>query len=470
MQDVDLNDIQGLIKRGYDNLPYSNILLLRIDEGPKAKKWLQHLLPAISHGGETESGLAINIAFTYAGLGKLGLPAHLCQRFSREFEEGMSDENRNRLLGDYDRVNKVSKVSEWEWRDGEGHHAVHAILLLYGHEENLVEEYCTQLELRRTDNGMESVKKLTTIRIDESKEHFGFRDGISQPFIEEFASSSNKRIKEKVFQNTVQLGEFLLGYRNQYGKYPASPTLRHPLSKEEWDFGKNGTYLVMRQLEQHVKEFWEFMVKNTSKADGGEDIPAAIALASKLVGRWPNGTPLALSPSGENAELSEANDFLYHFDCNEHYGNCPVGAHIARMNPRDALAKQADEALRIANNHRILRRGRSYGRPFITSMQPQALLTKASDEREERGLHFICLNANISRQFEFIQSTWVNNTKFNGLYNDADQLSGASQSDFVIQQRPISLRLKEVPPFVTVKGGGYFFMPSLSALKFLANN
>lgn len=90
-----------------------------------------------------------------------------------------------------------------------------------------------------------------------------------------------KRTKGKLFRNTVQLGEFLLGWSNQYDKYSPSLTLRHPLYKEEWDFGENGTYLVMRQLEQHVKEFWDFMVMNTSKADGGEDIPAAIALASK---------------------------------------------------------------------------------------------------------------------------------------------------------------------------------------------
>jgi deferrochelatase/peroxidase EfeB len=101
-------------------------------------------------------------------------------------------------------------------------------------------------------------------------------------------------------------------------------------------------------------------------------------------------------------------------------------------------------------------------------MKPEELLTKANDEREDRGLHFICLNANISRQFEFVQSTWINNNKFSGLYNDADQLSGSNVSDFTIQQRPVSRHLKEVPAFVKVRGGGYFFMPSHDALRFLS--
>jgi Dyp-type peroxidase family len=449
-------------------MPFSNILLCKIDDAGKFRMWLASVLPTISRGDVKDKELEVNIAFTYEGFKTLGLHTILKVPFSREFEEGMSDENRSRLLGDFDPKTKQSKVNGWEWKDGESENTLHMILLMYGKEEHLVENYCSELNMCFSENGFRIIKRLLTIKLDERREHFGFRDGISQPFISEFSSGNNTKKQSDTENNTVALGEFLLGYPNQYQKLTQSPTITDPTTGHEWEFGKNGTYLVMRQLEQDVKEFWHYMVDQSKNADGSTNMEAAITLASKIVGRWPGGAPLTCSPYHDEISMAEKNDFLFEFHKDENFGKCPFGAHIARVNPRDALAKKPKEAFNVASHHRILRRGRSYGKPFITSMKPEELLSKANDEQEERGLHFICLNANISRQFEFVQSTWINNNKFSGLYNDADQLSGTNISDFTIQQRPVTRHLKDVPAYVKVRGGGYFFMPSHSALKFLS--
>ena len=449
-------------------MPFSNILLLRIEDEQKVKQWLNDLLTQISKGNIKDKELEVNVAFTYEGFKTLGLPKLVINHFSQEFEEGMSEESRSRLLGDYDRITNKSKVTAWDWRDGEGDNAVHLILLIYGLKEHLVENYCSELKLGYHDNGLAEIKKLVTIKLEESREHFGFRDGISQPYIEEFASQNDNRKRNDASYNTIALGEFLLGYPNQYGKFTQIPSVTNPKTGQEWDFGKNGTYLVMRQLEQDVKGFWNYMIEHSKDIDGAINMRASIALASKMVGRWPGGAPLSRSPERDDPSLAKENNFLFEFHKEEYFGKCPFGAHIARVNPRDALAKEPKQALEVASHHRILRRGRSYGRPFITSMKPDELLSKANDDDEERGLHFICLNANISRQFEFIQSTWINNNKFSGFYNDADQLSGVNVSDFTIQQRPVSRHLKNIPAFVRVRGGGYFFLPSHTSLKFLS--
>ncbi|HSU49390.1 MAG TPA: Dyp-type peroxidase [Segetibacter sp.] len=467
MSDLDLDEIQGLIKRGYDNMPFSNIVLLRIQDPGKAKQWLGSIHPNISRGSTKNSELEMNVAFTYEGFKILGLQPLLVKPFSREFEEGMTEKSRSRLLGDYNQETRQPTVDNWQWRDGQGDDGLHLILLIYGKEEHLVENYCSELKLCTDQNGLSEIKTLITIKLNDRREHFGFRDGISQPYVKEFASTTNPKLENNEETNTVALGEFVLGYPNEYGKLTESPVVRPAVNGEEFDFGKNGTYLVMRQLEQDVKNFWEFMEENSRNPGGSTDMYQCIALASKMVGRWPSGAPLASSPDHDDPSLEAKNDFLFEFQKEENFGKCPRGAHIARANPRDALDKDRKKALEVANHHRILRRGRSYGRPFITSMEPDKLFSQANKEYEERGLHFICLNTNISRQFEFVQSKWLNNKKFNGLYNDADPISVSGVSDFTIPQRPVTRQIKEIPSFITVKGGGYFFMPSLSAIKFL---
>jgi deferrochelatase/peroxidase EfeB len=169
-----------------------------------------------------------------------------------------------------------------------------------------------------------------------------------------------------------------------------------------------------------------------------------------------------LTPNRDDPALASSNDFLY-ADQDPHGFACPIGAHIRRTNPRDSLVPRKD-SLTVSNRHSILRRGRSYGAPL------QRFSTE-SDDGTERGLLFVCANANIARQFEFVQQTWVNSPKFGGLYDDRDPLlgsHGAEGGTLTIPERPVRRRLTGLPRFTTVRGGGYFFLPGIRALRFLA--
>jgi deferrochelatase/peroxidase EfeB len=177
-----------------------------------------------------------------------------------------------------------------------------------------------------------------------------------------------------------------------------------------------------------------------------------------------------LSPDADDPALSDANDFAYH-DADPTGTRCPIGAHIRRANPRDSLDPRPGTASswKINRRHRILRRGREYG----TQLSPEDAVREeaAHQSDDERGLHFICLNGNIARQFEFVNDTWLNDPKFAGLYDDADPLVAPSQpfgGTFTVQSETLRERVKEVPRFVSVRGGAYFFLPGLAATRWLA--
>jgi len=223
------------------------------------------------------------------------------------------------------------------------------------------------------------------------------------------------------------------------------------------DFGRNGTYLVFRKLAQHVGLFRDFLTQNAPP--GGQDL-----LAAKLVGRWASGAPLTLHPTRDPGIAS--NDFGYHKKDRNGF-QCPIGAHIRRANPRDDLEHDSQQSVLTVERHRILRRGVLYG-PRLLEGKP--------DDGQPRGLLFICLNADIRRQFEFIQQTWLNNPKFAGLHNDRDPIVGANREpgqppkgryEMIIQQETVRKRLRDLPRFVTMRGGGYFFLPGIKALRFL---
>ena len=278
-------------------------------------------------------------------------------------------------------------------------------------------------------------------------EHFGFKDGISQPILE--GSSDAERFPESI--HVTALGEIVLGYddasgralgkEDRYGRKAPLPSV-----EKNQKFGMNGSYLVVRQLAQNVDEFWKWIVSASGAKH--KDDPAAQRLAAKLIGRWPDGTPLVPYAN------SDDNEFLFSEDP---YGyGCPIGAHVRRSNPRSEI-DQTRLPLRLSNDHRILRRGRTYG----------------SEETGERGLMFICLNTDIERQFEFVQQTWINNTSFRGLEDELDPLvgdqGGKPRTAFTIPSLPVPHCLRDLPRFVTVRGGQYFFLPGLRALGGLAN-
>ncbi|MFC6986923.1 hypothetical protein [Streptomyces cirratus] len=183
-----------------------------------------------------------------------------------------------------------------------------------------------------------------------------------------------------------------------------------------------------------------------------------------MMGRWPSGAPLVHAPLRDDPSLGSDNDFGY-FAADPDGLSCPLGAHVRRANPRDSLDPQPGSARSVAigRRHRILRRGRAYG-------DGDGNGNGDGNGDGDRGLHFLCLGANISRQFEFIQHTWLNNAHFNGLYDGPDPVVAARQNHdatFTVQARPVRTRYRDLPQFVSVQGGAYFFLPGLQALRYL---
>ena len=291
--------------------------------------------------------------------------------------------------------------------------------------------------------------------------------------------------------HTVAPGEFLLGYLNEHGQHSRSPLVpaaadpggllpRRPRSgdaasgpvaaglEDAHDFGRSGSYLVLRTLDQDVGGFWRFMDAATRTPQGAPDPEARTRLAARMVGRWPSGAPLTRAPEADEPGLAEDNDFGYQAQ-DPHGLGCPLGAHVRRTNPRDSLPPKpgTQDSIDVGKRHRLLRRGRAYGAP----VSPEEALAEDPGEPDRRGLHFVALCADIARQFEFISHTWVMNPSFGGLLDDADPLLGGHTgrgTSFTLQDAPVRRRVTDVPAFVTVRGGAYFFLPGARALGYLA--
>jgi Dyp-type peroxidase family len=455
---LNLDDIQGLVARGYGSLPAATFMLLRIDDPAAARTWLGVMAGEVATAERGDRSEAVHVALTHSGLRGLGVPEGSLAGFPDEFTSGMTTDHRRRILGD------AGESAPEQWRWGGPANPVDAVLLLYAADQaelgNLVDRHAGPAALKSA--GLAEVERLDTSPLTDT-EPFGFRDGISQPLIAELGPPDRPGPP----LHTVRAGEFVLGYQNQYGQVAESPTvaatddpgqvLPRTGDPERADLGRNGSYLVLRQLAQDVDSFRRF-VDQASRGDSQADPDAGTRLAAKMVGRWPNGTPLTRSPDHPADDLPDANDFGY-ADADAAGQGCPLGAHIRRANPRDALDPDAgpEQSLQSVNRHRLLRRGRAYG---------------DLSGPGERGIHFLCLNANIARQFEFVQHTWLNNPKFAGLYDDTDPLVATHQGDtgrtFTVQARPLRQRITGLPAFVTVRGGAYFFLPGIRALRFLA--
>lgn len=470
MNELETHDIQGIIIKGYAALPACTFLVLRIQQKQAAQKWLQQLLPQITNGHQRPEQQAMNIAFTLEGLRALGLPTESLNTFPIELEDGMLTPHKQLFLGDFGN----NAPEHWQW--GGPHTApVHILLMLYAAEESLLTSNIRQQLQQLPANGLELVTELDTAVLTQRKEHFGFRDGIAQPTIEGLH-------RKDAPENTVPAGEFILGYTNSYGQYPESPLVAHSAHSTtlpgadtpgQRNLGKNGSYLVFRQMEQDVQLFWQY-VRDATLQNGEPNDEEMIKLAAKMVGRWPGGAPICLTPDKDDSSMENMDAFAYR--SHDSAGlKCPIGSHIRRTNPRDAMDADLKTSIEIANKHRILRRGRSYGRPVCESLHPCDIL-KAENFEGERGLHFICFNANIARQFEFIQNAWVNNPKLFNLNNERDPLIGNNEHPedeyrtgfFSTPQNGLRKRYTNIPSFVTVKGGAYFFMPGLKALAYLS--
>lgn len=491
---IDPSDVQGLVRFGYVRMTEACYLLLRIRDKVAARAWCSMASVATAEIQSKLPDVALQVAFTWAGLRALGVPADVLAGFSAEFQFGMAgDENRSRRLGDVD----ASAPAAWDW--GGPTNTPDVLVMLFAIPGKLA-EWRRKVQSGQWDAAFELIRCLDTSNLG-GHEPFGFTDGISQPEFD-WEGTSNADGGEITYSNLVAAGEFLLGYTNEYGKYTDRPLVDStdrrtadllpaedvPAKK---DVGRNGTFVVMRTLEQDVRGFWKFLDGQT-----GSNSVARRQLAERMVGRTIEGQPLAqLSatpiPGVGSSPKDELNRFT--FDQDEAGTRCPFGAHIRRANPRNtdypgrpswwltrlwsklgfASTGMLTDIMASTRFHRIVRRGREFG-PGLTP--DQAVQSPPTDD-PKRGLHFLCLNANISRQFEFVQNAWLMNTKFDGLSGESDPLLGnrtpvgadGSTDNFTIPQETGARRsIAGLPPFIQVRGGAYFFLPGIRALRYFS--
>jgi Dyp-type peroxidase family len=474
MTTIDLADIQGFLIHEYGNLKCTRYVMLQVADRAAAAKFISEIAGSITNASQTTADKALNVAFTSSGLQALGLRDQNLNTFVREFREGMVTPHRQRLLGDFEE----SDPGNWRW-GAPGKGEVHMMLMVFGADKRAAEEYYNKLKAM-AGSGFREVYTIDGIVQQGEREHFGFRDGVSQPFIKGSGYSGKE-------SDNLNAGEFLMGYKSEYNVFPDTPFLadaqgEHRILHEDIagsgckDLGHNGSYMVLRQLQQDVKGFWSFLNDKTKNEDGSLNEQASKKLAAKMMGRWPSGAPIVKWPDRDPVELypnedpekfANDNDFMYN-ETDRHGMKCPFGAHARRLNPRDSFEENTKhESLLLSNRHRIIRRARPYGEEFIGS-------PTNTTPNGEVGLMFACFNADISRQFEFIQYTWANYPKFKQLVNDPDPFIGVKHSPeegtdqvFTIPEKPVNKYVTGLKRFVNVKGGAYFFFPSLNTIRFL---
>lgn len=509
-------DIQGFITSGFKHIYHTIYLFLKIEDKAKAQEWLSTIVDEMTtakgwrpvddsaNGAQQASKppkerpqKIMNIAFTVEGLKILGLPPEVIETFPVQFQEGMADEHRALLLGD----THDNSPDNWEIgnpKDGEFH-----ILLILNAGNNPdktkdIDAFAKAQKDIATKSGLTVRFEELGSRRRDDKELFGFHDGIAQPKVEGVNVKDSQGDK---INNAVKTGEFILGYQDAYGLFPASPVMdkkydpndilppyKNPrdvddsvVSDDLRDLGMHGSYIVYRKLVQDVAAFWKFVVQEVERIDGKDASPERVVwLASKFVGRTPHGDPL--TPHPQSPHKTGQDDFLYATHDKEGL-YCPVGSHLRRTNPRDVFHPENPESsIELVDKHRIIRRGRIFGSSAFELGKldyPDDTLVdtikKLKDKpKKTSGLHFLCVNADIQRQFEFIQHNWSNDPNFNELYENKDPIIGDNSdpdqpdSFMSIPTKKIRIRTDKLPRFVSVVGGAYLFMPSKTALKFLA--
>lgn len=474
------HDIPALAFGSLPRLRHACLLAYSFNESADdVRSWLGLLESMASYGEDPERDRAVALALSASGVTKTGVPnAEDMATFPVAFQQGMDDVQRARANGD------VGMQAPHSWRWGSGHARIDAIVMLHASEPAVLTALLDQIRWaskasRQSEVFCRPFEVMPASGL--SREAFGFVDGISQP-----AMSGTRRAKGLRSNDVVAPGEFVLGYPDQRGKLPPSPTLRasrdpsHLLDDAGLladrqrpnfdggpnvtcrDLGRNGTYLVVRELEQHVKCFEDWLAA-ASAGLHGPDVPVQGVqriewLAAKLVGRWRDGSSLVRHPdkpaTGWNGtgQPDSSNTFSYTRE-DASGARCPLGAHVRRANPRDALAPGSAEGFAAVQTHRLLRVGRSY----------------RNEDDGTRGLMFMCINASIERQFEFVQQRWLLNSSFNGLDDETDSLLGCEGEgrNFSIPGCP-GRQAAGLSNFVTMRGGGYFFLPGRAALRALA--
>ena len=433
---LELDDIQSGVLRPRPTPYAATYIGFRIDDPQAGRALMGRVAQVVTSAANPTSPLAdtsVSVALTYQGLRALGVSQETLESFSWEFRQGMAA--RAVELGD------VGESAPENWEQPLGSSDLHVVLVAVAPDEERLEAALDRArETYRSMSGIEAIWRQNCHALPTETEPFGFRDGISHPAIEG-SGVPGTNPKEVPFK----AGEFVIGYRDELrGVQKTTPEI----------VGHNGTYVVFRKLHQRVADFRRFLQTNSNSLDEEE------LLAAKMMGRWRSGAPLALCPFHDDPRLGvdPQRNNVFMFEEDDKAGlKTPGGSHIRRCNPRDASVAG------VARIHRMIRRGTAYG-PLL----PEGVL---DDDGADRGLMFAFVGANIGRQFEFVQSQWVNDGVFFGAGDDKDPVIGSNGNagSFTVPRKPVRRRIQGIPNFVVTRGGEYCFMPGLRALRWLAD-
>ncbi|KAJ7590169.1 fungal peroxidase [Mycena floridula] len=394
---------------------------------------------------DTQPATLVNIAFSQAGLNTLGVTDQLGDSlFSAGQAAGAAD------LGD----GPGAGTGNWEPAFVTG--TIHGVLILASSTTDNINSQLASLQATLGSSITESYRLLGEARPDDQNghEHFGFKDGISQPMINGFNGVINGVPLFPTQSPAIDAGHILLGESGD----------RSMDSRPPW--AKDGSFLVFRQLKQLVPEFDNFLVANTPS-----DMTPEL-LGARMVGRWKSGAPIFLSPHADDPDLgnnsTRNNNFNYTssdpdfiFESNQE--RCPFSAHIRKTNPR------ADFTIQSPFPNHIIRSGIPYG-PEVSPAEAAAGVSTV-----ERGLAFVAYQSDISVGFHTLQNVWANNQNFvfgkNISTNPGigfDPIIGANQGAArnVTGLDPSSANgvITMLTDFVVSRGGEYFFSPPISAL------
>ena len=403
------------------------------------RAWLTGILRTVASVQTVQTSIEkenrwVNVAFTWNGLRALGVDEASLDTFPEEFKQGMAA--RAEILGD----TVVNHPDNWV--GGLASPDLHAIVILFARDTT--EQSRCKLEHEKLLANCEGVEVLSFLDLEATPpfeyahDHFGYRDRLSQPVIEGSGEDPTPGSGAP-----LKAGEFILGYPDEHG--PASNFSQPEL------LSRNGSYMAYRRMEEHVGAFREFLRRNGQTPEEQE------LVAAKLMGRWRSGAPLVLAPERDDpalgADAQRNNDFNY-AKMDPHGYAMPLGCHARRMNPRDTAVNM--------NRRRMIRRGATYG-PHLPEGVP--------DDGTERGIAAFVICASLVRQFEFAQNVWINDRNFHELGNERDPVCGNQDGtlEYKIPKRPIRKKITGLPAFTTVRGGAYFFLPGLKALRYLAS-
>jgi Dyp-type peroxidase family len=503
---LDLADIQGNILQDFGRgFPTARFFFLQFMDASAGRRFVRayrsKVTTALPWGPSAnyprvlvtkKPVIAVNIAFTWRGLLALELPTRTLRQLPYEFINGMKA--RAEILGDV----KCNEPGGWDpiWND-----EVHAMVGLNApmdpktgkpvpeleRETEVLKGLCMQNKVtimsgHRPDNALYQDASAITLQAPDTKtfkplpiEHFGFRDGLGEPFIEGQDVGEDKgkvnaigggKILAKDKWAPLATGEFLLGHPDE-AQEDADGTVPSEITR-------NGTFMVYRKLHQNIARFNDFISRSAGTyagITGTTHDDAVDFIKAKMIGRWKDGVPVAVAPTivkwrefsamlkampdGPAKQLKYVN-FTYSDD--PEGIKCPVTSHIRRVYPRDGLNPGVTSTL--SNRRRIVRRGLPYGQTV-------------NDDSSEHGIIFMAMCSSLSRQYEFVQQQWLNYGLDANAGNDTCPLLGNREGDakFVIPVDPKSgeapFILSNIPQFVETRGGDYFFLPSMTALRMI---